>query len=396
MANRKPKTKPRRAKGTGCLVNRNGIWYARWTHRGKVHFVSTGFRDGEPVKRPDGTTVSARSAAEDFLMDRTEHIRIRRREDAIALLIRELQRPSERLNDDMGRVSSRPTAGGLADLFAASPRRPDCGDAMLRYYRRVADQLAASVGADLPVAEIDQRVADSYAAKIRRDLAPSTYNKALNALALVWKVCARDCGVLPEDNPWKEITRRRLDTHVRRAFTEDETDRVLATATGELRLLVAAMLYTGMRLGDCVLLRWEDFREGGVHVTTAKTGAKVAIPVHPRFDAILGNRGNRGYVCPTYAKRHLAEKTSHSTVSRSVKMLLEKCGIKTSVKVNGKLRPDATAHSFRHTFVSRALASGVPPHVVQAIVGHTTFGMTEHYNHLTDETVLDAFSRMGR
>ena len=60
----------------------------------------------------------------------------------------------------------------------------------------------------------------------------------------------------------------------------------------------------------------------------------------------------------------------------------------------GRARPDATAHSFRHTFVTRAIEAGVPPHVVQAIVGHSSAAMTEHYTHLSDKAVLEAFSKM--
>ncbi len=396
MNERKRKTN-RRLPGTGCLVNRNGIWYARWTHHGRVHFVSTGYRAGDTVTMPDGSTVPSRKAADAFLLDRTEHIRIRRREDAIAQLIRQLQRPSERLADDLDRIRRQPTVGELSERFASSPRRPDCSEAMLAYYRRVSDAMAESVGKDTPVCDIDQRTADSYASKIRKTLAPSTFNKAVNALALVWRVCARECGALPDDNPWTEITRRRLDTHVRRAFTEDETDRILGTATGELRVLVAVMLYTGLRLGDACLFRREDIRDGAAYVTTAKTGAKVAIPIHPKLAEILGDGPAAGYVCPETARRYSEDRQGHSNVSRSVKRLIERCGIATSfVDPSGRKRPDATAHSFRHTFVSRALAAGVPTHVVQAIVGHTTFAMTDHYNHLSDATVLDAFSRIAR
>lgn len=57
-------------------------------------------------------------------------------------------------------------------------------------------------------------------------------------------------------------------------------------------------------------------------------------------------------------------------------------------------RPDATAHSFRHTFVTRAVEAGVPPHVVQQIVGHASATMTERYTHLSDDAVMEAFAAM--
>ena len=52
-------------------------------------------------------------------------------------------------------------------------------------------------------------------------------------------------------------------------------------------------------------------------------------------------------------------------------------------------------HSLRHTFVSRCVAAGVDRAVVQALVGHSTARMTEHYTHLKDADFLAAFSKIG-
>jgi hypothetical protein len=36
--------RPRRRKGTGGLIRRGNIWYAKWTHQGETTVVSTGIR----------------------------------------------------------------------------------------------------------------------------------------------------------------------------------------------------------------------------------------------------------------------------------------------------------------------------------------------------------------
>lgn len=398
MGNTQKEKRKRRAKGTGCLVNRNGIWYARWTDRGLVHFVSTGYRVGEKRKNAAGEEIDARTLAEGFLLDRTEHLRVRHREDAIAMLIRQMQTPTERLKDDISEMNAL-RLDGLGDAFANSARRPDCGDDMLGFYRACIRGLADALGGSTPITDIGDAEAERYARALRDSgAAASTYNKHMNALTLVWKVCGREAGLLPGENPWAGIARRKSDAHVRRAFTQEETDRILETATGEMRMLVAVLLYTGLRLGDACRLKWMDVIDGTVMVTTAKTGAKVAIPLHKRLAKIIGDGKDAGsvYVMPGMAKRYGKSKQGRSNVSRSVKRLIERSGIKTSLQEKGKRdRPDATAHSFRHTFVSRAIEAGVPPHIVQALVGHSSAAMTERYSHLSDKAVLEAFGRIG-
>lgn len=384
----------RRAKGTGCLVNRNGIWYARWTHRGKVHFASTHIRVGEKRKTEDGKTVSDKKLAEEFLLDKTEYIRVRHQEDAIAMLIRQMQSKTERIRTDIERTRHRPTLGELGGIFEKSARRPDCGEDMMDFYKCKIREFAAFAGDDTEVENVDERTTGAYASQLRNSTRAGTFNKAINALKLVWTACAPELGLMPDENPWAGIKRRKADAHTRRCFTEEETDRILATATGEIRTLFAVGLYTGMRLGDCARLRWEDFKENGVYVTTAKTGAKVAIPVHPKFEKILGKRKKSGYVTPAIAEIYNDEKR-RSHVTRLTSRTLKKCGIETSLQEKGKRAlPDAGFHSLRHTFVSNAIAAGVPPHIVQAIVGHTKLAMTEHYEHMDNKAVLEAFGKM--
>jgi integrase len=101
------------------------------------------------------------------------------------------------------------------------------------------------------------------------------------------------------------------------------------------------------------------------------------------------------YTENSHGVRYSEAREGASNISRKVKGLIERCGIKTSVvAANGRTRPDATAHSLRHTFVTRAIEAGVPPHVVQAIVGHASAAMTERYTHLSDAAVLKAFKKI--
>lgn len=379
----------RRAKGCGSLKLRNGVWYARWTRNGETTTRSTGIRVGDSK---DGK--NDRELAEAWLMDHTEALRLRHREDALAFVKRQIQTVEERIADGVEAARRYMTAGEMPGAFRNSPRRPDCGADMVDFYCGVLARFAAWIGEGVEVRAIGDADAERYAAELG-SRAAGTFNKAMNALSLAWRVLGPSAGILDGADPWRGIARKRTDAHVRRPLTQKETDALLSAAKGEMRTLVGVCLYTGLRLGDACQFRWEDIRGDAAYVLTAKRDRKVAIPIHPALRKILGEPRAKGYVAPGIAARYRAAKQGRSNVSRSVKRLMERCGIVTSVTAgNGRRRPDATAHSLRHTFVTRAIEAGVPPHVVQAIVGHASAAMTERYTHLSDEAVLRAFEKM--
>ncbi len=72
----------------------------------------------------------------------------------------------------------------------------------------------------------------------------------------------------------------------------DELKAVCQAAEGELRTLLAVGLYSGLRLHDAVLLRWDavNLERGMLSVLphkTARTGRRLAIPLFPTLRAIL-------------------------------------------------------------------------------------------------------------
>ena len=387
--------KPRRRKGTGGLFRRGRMWYAKWTDHGKATVVSTGIRaDGADDKERR----RRRKEAEDWLMDQTEPLRMRHRTDAVAMLMRRLQTAEERLKDAVDATVERPTLGDMARIFGESARRPDCSEEMLGRYKATLDRFAAFAGAGKPVAEVGERDAEAYSRHLAAKFTPNTHNKNINALDLAWRTCGKAAGVADGANPWAGIARKKLDTHVRRVLTRKETDRMLARAKGEMHTLVAVCLYTGLRLGDACRLKWEDVGDRDMRKLTTKRGKVVGIPILPGLAKALAGvkRRRTGFVMPGIARTYMGGKDGPSKVSKAVKRLMERCGIKTSVRGKGKRRsrPDAGAHSLRHTFVTRAIEAGVPPHVVQAVVGHSSAAMTEHYTHLSDKAVLEAFGKI--
>ena len=184
-------------------------------------------------------------------------------------------------------------------------------------------------------------------------------------------------------------------------------------------------IYTGLRLGDCCLLEWKDVNldRGIIQVIPRKTrkhsrGMPVTIPIHPALLEALRNRigipsdaSNRtsgapcessvtptppsGYVLPAISDLYLH---SHWQISYTLESIFKAAGIKTSVKIDGRVRatPEATFHSLRHTFVSLAANAGVPLPVIAAIVGHSSTAMTRHYYHESEAALRRAVTAVPR
>ena len=382
----------RRQKGSGSLVNRRGRWAMRWVVDGRTVQESTPFR--VDVK-------ADRARAEALLAERTEVFRLQKRRDQLAVLIAEREEVDQRLRRMMREAMPRETAQTLGDLvaaFQASPRRRDCSAEMLARYSMMLDHFVAWAGGEIEMRAVGDAMAEEYAAKIGREFSGSTYNKHINALTLAWKAVGRGAGCA--GNPWSELPRRRLNTHVRRSLTAAEVSAIEAEAQGEWRGLIEIGLHTGLRLGDACRLRWSSVRGGMVETTTSKTGARVRLPSRKLLSALkdagIVRGGARGdaLVLPTIAAIY---KRDPSEVSKRVRRIFKRAGLTTRVREAGwsRARADASFHSLRHTFVTRAIEAGVPAAIVRALVGHATAAMTDRYSHVSGEAVAAAFEKAG-
>ena len=374
----------KRRKGHGRIFLRNGVWYMRWRYNGKESTRSTGIvNDYE----------DARADAEKKLEEETEILRLRDKASRLEVVKMMLQSTNEEIKDRLAGIRRDRTLDDLEGLFRESAYRIDCSESQLETYCRYISTLREKMGGGLRIADVDVRLAGMFAKLTAEGISPNTYNKRLNGLAVVWRAVSPAVGMT--QNPWEAIPRKKLDTNVRRPLTDEEIEKVFAKAKGETRTLFAVGLYTGLRLGDAVRLSWENIRDGAVFVKTAKTGARVGIPLHPRLAEAIGRKksGATGPIMPTLCRTYAIG--NKSLISQKFRRLFRSCGIATGVKTGtGKARPLCGFHSLRHTFVSRCTEAGIPQSLIQALVGHSSARMTEHYTHLSDASFLAAFSRV--
>ena len=259
-----------------------------------------------------------------------------------------------------------------------------------------------------------------YLAEYRCHHTASTYNGHVCTLREVFQLLAEKAGLMYD--PWYGVRLLSDDSLSRRELTIDEVERLYMQAAKqgpEWKLLVMTGIYTGLRLGDCCHLKWENvnLERGIIQVIPEKTkkhahGKPVTIPIHPQLLAELQKvRGKReegrevtgdaehetggvespsesepspslwsDYVNPKVAEYHIMTRWR---VDEGLRKIFNAAGITMSVHVEGRKRKHVLAsfHSLRHTFVSISANAGVPLPVVQSIVGHCSSAMTRHYYH---------------
>jgi len=222
-------------------------------------------------------------------------------------------------------------------------------------------------------------------------ISPRTFNAHIKFLKSLFKVLRRVASV--ELNPFEDIRLRDSATESRRDLSPEELKKIFSEATGDLRYLVALGIFTGMRLGDCVCLRWSevDLKAGLVrHVPfkTRRKGKNVVVPIHAMLAPMLEklHRTRRGkYLFPDLVETYERDGSAVSKVFS--KFLRDQCRIKTNEAADSIYgqRKNAVSrvgfHSLRHSFVSLCAAEGVPQVVMQELVGHGSPAMTAIYSH---------------
>jgi integrase len=372
---------------TGYLFKRGSNFYVSWKVNGKLFMKALRDDNGQPITAKR----EAEIARDKFMLP------IATGDEAAVLesISGRLEGRKAELTKWQDEQHPPLSIGQTWSEFLASPNRPDSGKSTLRQYefqwQAFADWMQEK-HADAPtLREVTKEIAEKYASSLNHGrFSPSTYNKHLNLLTLVFRVVKHKAKLT--GNPWEEIQRKRLVTNSRRELTIEELRKVCQTAKGELQTLLAVGLYTGLRLGDCATLQWGevDLVRGIIRRVPNKTARRnpkpVLVPIHSALRDMLAATPpdhRHDYVLPETAALY-----NHRTdmVTDLIQRHFKTCGItlhKPGTGTEGKRAViEVGFHSLRHSFVSMCRESNAPLAVVESIVGHSNPSMTRHYSHV--------------
>jgi site-specific recombinase XerD len=194
----------------------------------------------------------------------------------------------------------------------------------------------------------------------------STVRNFLRWAAAEGHVSAKLVELIPKVRPTRAVPR---------ALTQDQARRLLDDVTDErLMVIVALMLWAGLRCAEVTSLRVEDVDErDGTMLIRGKGGHErvVCIPpeLAPTITRWLDNRNRLPGPLVTGRWGGLQA----STVSDMVSRAMADAGVKVSP------RDGRSAHALRHTCASDVLDRGASITVVQALLGHVDLATTAIY-----------------
>lgn len=172
-------------------------------------------------------------------------------------------------------------------------------------------------------------------------------------------------------------------------MSEKEIEQFLSLSDGaKWNLFWQILCFSGMRAGEVASLTKSSVDvERGVFHADGKTGPRIvpiAPAVIPNLKSYLGTlRGH--YLFPGSHNTPITRQGWGQMFDRRA----ERLGIK---------RPGLSAHSLRHSFITRMLDEDVNLFKVQKIVGHRKLETTQQYTHLTTKGIVNAMKKdpLGR
>lgn len=229
-----------------------------------------------------------------------------------------------------------------------------------RDYRRYLARLDRSVG-DRAFSALDS----SYVFQIRDKLrhTPSAANHTVAVLRTLFRFAI--ARKLVSVDPTLGIGKLKGgDGYLR--WSDVDIAAFRSTADPMMRLALEIGLYTGQRLSDVIGLTWDSLVGGRFRLRQQKTGTPLVIPVHPDLQAVLEGT-------PRVAQTILTTKTGKAFHSRVFSRDFREA------RVAAGLPDGLSFHGLRHTAAARLAELGAGGPEIQAITGHKSLKLVEHY-----------------
>lgn len=192
----------------------------------------------------------------------------------------------------------------------------------------------------------------------------------------------------------KNLKLKKVKSGPQPCWTQEELEKILAAARPAYRNALTILAETGMRVGELKHLAWldADFTANVLLIRPKenwkpKTGDQRAIPISPRLMGVLKSLPRRSRWVVT-SPRAMAGSEEGKQVSE--RRLLQ--SLKTTLK---KLGLPGHLHTFRHTFISIALANGTTEATLRSWAGHLDPDTLKTYTHVHDRTSQAEMQRLA-
>ena len=350
----------RRAKGTGTIVKRNGLYYGRIVKNGKVRVIklTANQRESESLWRE--------WLISNPVTSKTETIK-------------------HGLDDAWAKSEQHYKTSGANKSLTTSYAR------YFKRFKKWCEDKGKTCLEDITSSDIFDFMEEATSLQSK-----CTKRNHFYMIRDLWA-----CSLPDVPNPTRGM-KIKADTQSipREPLTDDEISKVLDTASkykyfpNEMKGLIMVGLYTGLRLTDCVHLKADNIKGGTISLTPKKTEQKeirVRIPLHSILKAELDSTGiTEGYYFP-----NLVAMSDKGKLRWHVCKLFSSC-LQTTTTQEGRRRkvPVKGFHALRATFLTRLAEKGVSLPIMESLAGHLNPAMTSHYIRPDEDVKKSAISTL--
>ena len=264
------------------------------------------------------------------------------------------------------------------------------------YQKRLANYIIPELGSK-PIADISSSDVQNLLDK-HKNLSAKTLKETKGVLSQIFRYAISDSLITknPCNNLDVEIpsTKRKVRSALSITDYHDIISNLFLLRRQD-RLFLALCLFTAMRRGEVLGLRWEDIHHGMIHVrrnvvhpqknspeiTTPKTNAGIrSIPLIQPLQKILIPFEDSGFIIG--GENPLTASAFRAMWKR----------IKNTIDMHG-----ATPHVLRHSYLTYAVGATTDFKTIQGISGHADlFTLLNTYAHVQDDKMLELSAKMSK
>ncbi len=206
-----------------------------------------------------------------------------------------------------------------------------------------------------------------------------------------------DFGIINDNIPFRKslkLSCKESSVKRMRFLTKEEIKKLLDylhTKKLSMYLIVKVAIFTGMRLGEILHMRWSDINlEQNIVQVDGKTGKRyVVIPSFILKELIdnIDNSNNSDYVFKTRTGNNFCV----TNISYEFSKIVDYLGYNDNAK---DISDRVVFHTLRHTFCSQLALCDIPIYTISELAGHSKVDMTKRYAKITNDYKREALNKL--
>ena len=211
---------------------------------------------------------------------------------------------------------------------------------------------------------------------------PQSLKQYCSKLKVLFRAAIKPYRLIAE-NPMDDIEIPKARKKERVTISEDNFNKLLATAHPQVRIALAISYYTGLRKAELFALTWNDIHDMTITIDKqlnwTHTGRMEIVPLKTP-------NGYRTIPIPTVLNKMLAEYRKTQPISIDKRIIYRRAYVYKQMCQSLKaVDKDLSPHCLRHTYATNLLAKGMDIRTVAALLGDHVKTVLNTYVHYSDD-----------